>query len=195
MAIDPRFPTALPALLLALSFGFVAQVAAQDPANADAAPPTDPARIGGQAVAPYRSNASPAPTARPETMQRLQRAEDLQRRLVAQWGAGEALPSDERIDLQRLLDRSSGLIDESWNKLGRRTATSAPAAPAAPQSAQTVAPEFDSLASLQQDPRMREGAQQAREAMEAMQRTLLPMLQALRDDIDAELRGAANRSR
>lgn len=195
MATRSRFQTALPALLLGLSAGFATQATAQDPANVNAAPAADPARVGGQAyAAPFRGHASPARAPRPETMQRLQRAQDLQRRLAAQLGDGQALSPDQRIDMQQLLKRSSGLIDESWNKLGRRTAN---VAPDVPQSTQATADAlaFDSLASLQQDPRVREGAQQAREAMDAMQRTLLPMLQELRDDIDAELRGAANRSR
>lgn len=188
----------LPVALLALSFGFLglpAPVAAQDPANVDAAPAADPARVGA-AVRGVRSgrSAPPAPASRPDMLRRLQSAEDLQRRLSAQLNAGQALPPDQRTDMQQLLDRSSGLISESWDKLGRRTARTGSAAPQPAEAAQ-LAPMLDSLASLQDDPRVREGAQQAREAMEAMQRTLLPMLQELRDEIDAELRAASNRSR
>lgn len=92
--------------------------------------------------------------------------------------------------MQQWFGQSNGLLTEAWRKLGSDRSGAAN-----PASRIAGAPMFDSLESLQRDPRVQQGAQQAQAAMDAMQRTLLPMLQDLRNDIDAELRSAAARSR
>jgi len=199
MATAPAQSTAIFVISCALA-ATNATAAAQDPAYVDAnraASVADPARIGGSGSGTVpQPRVRPAPVAIPQqqTLQRLQRAEALQAQLVAQFDDGSALSRDQRLTMRQWFEQSNGLLTESWRKLGGVRAGSAdPAARIAGDAA--VAPMFDSLASLRQDPRVRQGAQQAQTAMDAMQRTLLPMLQKLRDDIDAELNGAAARSR
>lgn len=178
-----------------------ATAAAQDPAyvNANhAASAADPARVGGPDIrmaAPQSHSRAPASSiAMPhETRQRLQRAEALQAQLAAQFDDGSAVSRDQRLTMQQWFGQSNGLLTEAWRMLG--SDRSGAANPAARIAGDHAAPMFDSLESLQRDPRVRQGAQQAQAAMDAMQRTLLPMLQDLRNDIDAELRSAAARSR
>jgi hypothetical protein len=145
-------------------------------------------------IAPQsQTRRAPIATAQQGTLQRLQRAEALQAQLAAQFDDGSAVSRDQRQAMQQWFGQSNGLLTEAWRKLGSdRSAATNPAARIAGDNA---APMFDSLESLQRDPRVRQGAQQAQAAMDAMQRTLLPMLQDLRNDIDAELRSAAARSR
>lgn len=198
MAIATAQSTAIFTIACALA-ATTTTTAAQDPAYVDAGPAAsaaDPARVGGPAVviAPHSQTRQPAVSVpRQETLQRLQRAEALQAQLAAQFDDGGALSPDQRLTMQQWFEQSNGLLTESWRKLGGARGGSANTARIA--GAATDAPMFDSLDSLQRDPRVQQGAQQAQAAMDAMQRTLLPMLQELRDDIDAELRSAAARSR
>jgi hypothetical protein len=172
-----------------------ATAAAQDPAYVNASPAAsaaDPARVGGPAaaIAPQSQIRRPSiATPRQETLQRLQRAEALQAQLAAQFDDGSAVSRDQRLAMQQWFGQSNGLLTEAWRRLG--SDRSGAANPAKRIAGDNAAPMFDSLESLQRDPR----AQQAQAAMDAMQRTLLPMLQDLRNDIDAELRSAAARSR
>lgn len=179
-----------------------ATAAAQDPAYVDAnhaASAADPARVGGpdirMAAPQSHSRASTPWIAMPqhETLQRLQRAEALQAQLAAQFDDGNAVSRDQRLTMQQWFGQSNGLLTEAWRMLG--SDRSGAANPAARIAGDHATPMFDSLESLQRDPRIQQGAQQAQAAMDAMQRTLLPMLQDLRNDIDAELRSAAARSR
>ena len=198
MAIATTQSTAIFVIACALA-ATTATADAQDPAYVNAGPAAsaaDPARVGGPAtaIAPQSqigrtSNATP----QRETLQRLQRAEALQAQLAAQFDDGSAVSRDQRLAMQQWFGQSNGLLTEAWRKLGsdRSGATN----PAARFAGDNAAPMFDSLESLQRDPRVQQGAQQAQAAMDAMQRTLLPMLQDLRNDIDAELRSAAARSR
>ncbi len=176
-----------------------ATAAAQNPAYVNAGPAAsaaDPARVGGPvAMAAPQSQMRQSSIATPqhETLQRLQRAEALQAQLAAQFDDGSAVSRDQRLAMQQWFGQSNGLLTEAWRKLG--SDRSGAANPAARIAGDNAAPMFDSLESLQRDPRVQQGAQQAQAAMDAMQRTLLPMLQDLRNDIDAELRSAAARSR
>ena len=200
MAIATTQSTAIFVIACALA-ATTATAAAQDPAYVNAgsaASAADPARVGGPVVmaAPQSQTRQPASSIampQPETLQRLQRAEALQAQLAAQFDDGSAVSRDQRLAMQQWLGQSNGLLTEAWRKLG--SDRSGAANPAARIAGDNAAPMFDSLESLQRDPRLQQGAQQAQAAMDAMQRTLLPMLQDLRNDIDAELRSAAARSR
>lgn len=199
MVIATKQSTAIFVIACALA-ATTATAAAQDPAYVNAGPAAsaaDPARVGGPPVviAPQSQTRQPsAATAHQETLQRLQRAEALQAQLAAQFDDGSALSRDQRLAMQQWFEQSNRLLAESWGKLGgARGASANPAARIAGDA--TDAPMFDSLESLRRDPRVQRGAQQAQAAMDAMQRTLLPMLQDLRNDIDAELNRAAARSR
>lgn len=199
MVIATMQSTAIFVIACALA-ATTATAAAQDPAYVNAGPATsaaDPARVGGQAVviAPQSQTRQPSAAiaiAQQETLQRLQRAEALQAQLAAQFDDGSAVSRDQRLAMQQWFGQSNRLLTEAWRKLGSDRNGANPAARIADDNA---APMFDSLQSLQRDPRVQQGAQQAQAAMDAMQRTLLPMLQDLRNDIDAELRSAAARSR
>ena len=196
MVIATTQSTAIFVIACALA-ATTATAAAQDPAYVNAGPAAsaaDPARVGGQAVviAPQSQTGQPsAAIAQQETLQRLQRAEALQAQLAAQFDDGSAVSRDQRLAMQQWFGQSNRLLTEAWRKLGSDRSGADPAARIAGDNA---APMFDSLQSLQRDPRVQQGAQQAQAAMDAMQRTLLPMLQDLRNDIDAELRSAAARS-
>ena len=200
MAIATTQSTAI--FVIACAFAaMTTTAAAQDPAYVNAgsaASAADPARVGGAAtsIAPQLQTRQPASSiAMPqqETLQRLQRAEALQAQLAAQFDDGSAVSRDQRLTLQQWGGHRNGLLTDAWRMLG--SDRSGGADPAARIAADNAAPMFDSLESLQRDPRVRQGARQAQAAMDAMQRTLLPMLQDLRNDIDAELRSASARSR
>jgi hypothetical protein len=199
MAIATTQSTAIFVIACALA-AMTTTAVAQDPAYVNAGPSAsaaDPARVGGPAtsIAPQSQTRQPASIAMPqqETLQRLQRAEVLQAQLAAQFDDGSAVSRDQRLAMQQWFGQSNGLLTEAWRKLG--SDRSGAANPAARIAGDNAAPMFDSLESLQRDPRVQQGAQQAQAAMDAMQRTLLPMLQDLRNDIDAELNRAAARSR
>jgi hypothetical protein len=198
MAIAITRSTAIFVIACALA-ATTATAAAQDPAYVNAGPAAsaaDPARVGGPAtaIAPQSQIRRPSiATPQQETLQRLQRAEALQAQLAAQFDDGSAVSRDQRLAMRQWFGQSSGLLTEAWRKLGSDRGGAAN--PASRIAGDNGEPMFDSLESLQRDPRVQQGAQQAQAAMDAMQRTLLPMLQDLRNDIDAELRSAAARNR
>lgn len=163
-------------LTMLLPLAAVQAQAAQDPAYVNGPRTTssqDPARVG--------AKPAPAPARAQDHRQRLRQAEDLRRQLAAQAAGNPALPPEQRTTLDQLLQHSDALIRQSRDKLGREANTPADE------------PAFDSLSSLQNNPQLQEGTQQAKEAIDAMQQMLLPVLQELRDDIDAELERTGSR--
>lgn len=158
------------------------------------AAPQDPAYVNGPRTTasqdPARVGTAPATARSQDTVMRLRQAEALRQQLASQAAGNPSLPAEQRTTMDQLLQQSDALIGQSWDKLepGSRD-------PGRGTDAATGEPAFDSLSSLQHNPQLQQGTQQAKDAIDAMQHRLLPLLQELRDDIDAELDRTGSRKR